>query len=113
MSQPEHDDLMRQAEQLAERFWRIHPKEILDMVPPITRQDFYANEIKKLILEALLLPPTKTTPMTWPGPVSFGEIYDIISSNLNAGNIGDANERLQAAMIIAELIESRKETRDA
>lgn len=33
------------ADRLAERFWRIHPREIQDMRPEVTRQEFYANEI--------------------------------------------------------------------
>lgn len=37
-----------EASSLAERFWRIHPREIQDM--GITRQQFYEHEIARAIL---------------------------------------------------------------
>lgn len=38
---------MTEAEILAERFWRIHPRELDEM--KMTRQEFYADEMTSLI----------------------------------------------------------------
>lgn len=52
MDQPDlPSDLDSQAEALASWFWRVHPREIQDM--GISREQFYAREIKNLLRIAL------------------------------------------------------------
>jgi hypothetical protein len=45
--------------------------------------------------------------------ISVGELYEIISCNLFKANIDDANERLDCARIISDVIENRLVERSA
>lgn len=44
-------DYHQRAKSLAYRMWSVHPKEIQDIQPPLTREEFYEKLIRNLVDE--------------------------------------------------------------
>jgi hypothetical protein len=90
------------AQKLAERFWRIHPKELQDM--GLTREQFYAREIQAALEAAPVTSAVRDRLAAWPNDAWDQDFRDFIDNEVLPALSDQPAGKLVEALIRAKRV---------